>query len=249
MSDSKIADDADAAPRERAAGSSSRFVLMLVCGTAFVAAALLLAFSIHGSDAALAWIEDAWALVRKMPAWAYFLSMAAICILPVPISPFYLAAGPLYGTGPSLVWIGFAVALNQIVAYTLAAGLMRPVIGRQLERWGYPIPSVRDSGDQWLFTFLIRAVPGVPYALQNWILGLAGIERVRYLVISWPIQMLYAIAWIVAGESAFEGRYGMLIGALSLILAIALLGRWVGKRARRARAELVLPTQNTNGHE
>ena len=205
--------------------------------------AMLLLLGVHGADTMLGWAEDVWARLQTMPAWIYFLSMAVICIFPVPISPFYLAAGPLYGISTSLLWISIAVALNQLAAYALTAGVLRPVIAHQLERLGYSIPAVRDPRDQWLFTFLLRAVPGVPYSLQNLTLGLAGIERHRYLAVSWPVQMLWAVAWLVAGESAFEGHYGMLITAVAVLIAIALVGRWIGARAKRAHADLIMTNE------
>ena len=217
------------------AGAPRKTFLLIGVAGGFLALAFLLALGIHGPNAVLEWGRRFWQLLQTMPPWIFFLAMALICVLPVPISPFYLAAGPLYGTTTSLLWIAVAVALNQLIAYTLAAGILRPVIESQLERRGYAIPTVQKKEDQWLFAFLIRAVPVLPYAIQNWTLGLAGIERKLYLAISWPIQMVHATAWIVAGRSAFEGRYGILIGALSAIVALSLLGRWIGIRVRRTR--------------
>lgn len=224
-------------------------LVLIASGGAFALLALALVLGVHGSDAIREWANESWGLLQTMPAWIYFLTMAVVCILPVPISPFYLAAGPLFGISTSIVWIGIGVALNQAAAYFLASGVMRPVIARQLGRMGYSIATVASAEDQWLFTFLLRAVPGVPYALQNWILGLAGIERLRYFVISWPIQMMYALAWLVAGESAFEGRYGMMVVAVAVILAIALIGRWIGIRAKRSRADLMLASDVAHKEE
>lgn len=186
-----------------------------------------------------AFVEDAWALLQTTPPLAYFTAMTLICILPVPISPFYVAAGPLFGFAAALAWIAPAIAVNQLLAHRLTDGILRPSLEALLAAHGYVIPRPRTTTEQTLMTALIRVTPGVPYAIQNWILGLAGIERARYLMISWPIQMLHATAWVLLGQSAFEGRFGVATLAVFLIVAFALVARWVGARLRASRAAQV----------
>jgi uncharacterized membrane protein YdjX (TVP38/TMEM64 family) len=180
-------------------------------------------------------IGEYWAVLQTMPPLVYFATMAMICILPVPISPFYVAAGPLFGFSTALLWIAPAIAVNQLLAHHLTDGVLRPSLEALLSGRGYLVPKPRSKSEQNLLTGLIRVTPGVPYAIQNWILGLAGVERARYLAISWPIQMLHATAWVLLGQSAFEGRAGVASLAIGLIVAFALVARWVGARLRASR--------------
>jgi len=184
-------------------------------------------------------VQEGWAALQTMPPLVYFVVMALLCILPVPISPFYVAAGPLFGFGQSLLWIGGAVALNQLLAHYLAAGMLRPMLEGFLSERGHAIPKPRNPSEERLLTVLIRITPGPPYALQNWILGLAGIERRRYLIISWPIQMTHATAWVLLGQSVFEGRTGVIFAAIGLIICLGILARWVSVRlgVTRGRGE------------
>ena len=180
-------------------------------------------------------IEEYWIGLQTMPPLVYFTTMALICILPVPISPFYVAAGPLFGFSTALLWIAPSIAANQLLAHHLTDGVLRPSFEALLSGRGYLIPKPRSKSEENLLTALIRVTPGVPYAIQNWILGLAGVERVRYLAISWPIQMLHATAWVLLGQSAFEGRMGVASLAIGLIIVFALIARWVGSRLRASR--------------
>ncbi len=179
-------------------------------------------------------VQEAWADLQTMPAPVYFTVMALACILPVPISPFYVASGPLFGFVTALLWIAPAVAVNQLLTHGLADSVLRPWLERLLARRGYSVPKPRTKREQTLITLLIRISPA-PYSIQNWILGLAGIERLRYLAISWPIQMAYAAGWVLLGQSAFEGRFGIAAGAVALILCLALLARWGRERLQTSR--------------
>jgi len=180
-------------------------------------------------------IGEYWAELQTMPPLVYFTTMALVCILPVPISPFYVAAGPLFGFSTALLWIAPSIAVNQLLAHRLTDGVLRPSFEALLSGRGYLIPKPRSKSEQNLLTALIRVTPGVPYAIQNWILGLAGVDHVRYLAISWPIQMLHATAWVLLGQSAFEGRMGIASLAIGLIIAFALVARWAGSRLRASR--------------
>ncbi|HKK51505.1 MAG TPA: hypothetical protein VKA74_07950, partial [Myxococcota bacterium] len=161
--------------------------LRSVWGVAALLALSALAFAAHrwiGSESIRAGVEGSWALLQTAPPLVFFISMALICLLPVPISLFYVSAGPLYGIVPALLWIVPAIALNQVLAHGLCNGVLRPSIERMIESRGYTVPRVTKKGDQTLFTTVVRITPGFPYFLQNLVLGIAGVERTRYLLIS-----------------------------------------------------------------
>lgn len=175
---------------------------------------------------------EMWAQFKTLPPALYFAVMALVCVFPIPISPFYIAAGPLFGLTTSMIWVAPAVVLNQLVAYQLTAGLLRPFLQTLLADRGHQIPSPKNAREERLLTTLIRVTPGIPYSLQNWILGLAGVKRSRYLVISWPIQMFYAGVWILLGQSAFDGNVGIALFSIGLIIAVGIVARWTAIRLR-----------------
>ena len=50
--------------------------------------------------------------------------------------------------------------------------------------------------DEIFFITLIRLTPGIPYFLQNWILAVAQLDLVRFLVLSVAIQMIYVTGFV-----------------------------------------------------
>jgi uncharacterized membrane protein YdjX (TVP38/TMEM64 family) len=198
-------------------------------------AAALVAFAAYrwiGPERVHGALATSWHWLEAAPPLVFFGSMALLCLLPVPITLFYVSAGPIYGIVPALLWILPAVALNQFLGHRLANGILRPRIERLIESHGYTVPTVHGKTSQSLFTTVIRITPGFPYFLQNLILGIAGVEWTRHLLISLPIQMFYATGFVVLGRSAFEGRIGVAAGALVLLVLVSVVARLVHARLR-----------------
>jgi uncharacterized membrane protein YdjX (TVP38/TMEM64 family) len=185
-----------------------------------------------GFETLVAAAQVVWARLEQAPPWLFFPTMALVCVLPVPITAFYLTAGPIYGVVPSLLWIVPTLVVNQLLGHLLATGILRPWIEGMIESHGYTVPRVTQRSDQILFTLVVRITPGFPYFFQNLILGIAGIERARYLLISLPAQMIYATGFVVLGRSAFEGNLGIAIGALSLIVVASISARLIHRHLR-----------------
>ena len=226
-------------------GGRSRMPL-LALGLLAVAVAGFLVFHSVGAEALRATMEAAWARLEQAPPLVFFSAMVLICLFPVPITLFYVSAGPLFGVVPALLWILPTLAVNQLLGHALATGILRPPIERLIESHGYTVPNVTAKSDQALLTAVVRITPGFPYFLQNLVLGIAGVERTRYLVISIPIQMIYATGFVVLGRSAFEGDMGVAVIALALIVALSVGARLVHNRLRaRGRHDGAL---DTTGH-
>ena len=83
-----------------------------------------------------------------------------------------------------------------------------------------PTPS---RGSPWAVTDLIvllRVTPGVPFPVQNYLLGLAAVPFVRYLFVSCLIQLPINGAVIFFGDALLQGKGK--IALVSLLLLIAL---------------------------
>jgi len=202
---------------------------------ALLLAAALVAFVLYrwiGPETVRGLLATGWGWLEAAPPLVFFGAMSLLCLLPVPITLFYVSAGPIFGIVPALLWILPAVALNQFLGHRLANGILRPRIERLIESHGYTVPAVHGKTAQSLFTTVIRITPGFPYFLQNLILGIAGIEPIRHLLISLPIQMFYATGFVVLGRSAFEGRVGVAAGALALLVVVSVVARLVHARLR-----------------
>lgn len=144
-----------------------------------------------------------------------------------PISPllifFGMVAGAQFGL-PAACAIGIVATLVcSIWTYALSYGPLRHFLKKYLSNKARPL-EFADSKTL-LFAFIIRITPGIPYALQNIILGVAGIKFKYYLLATLPVQPLYVIGFIVTGGSFIQGRTGLAITGISLLLILILSTR------------------------
>jgi len=219
----------NAADRKTRFSSRLVFAMVALAGLATCAFGLLLLREI-GTDAALDWVVAAWTRLQEAPPIVFFGAMAILTVFPVPLSPFYIVAGPLFGILPALLWIPPAIVLNNLISYTLTTSFLRPRLQALVARHGQAIPTFKSKRDQSLFIAMVRITPGVPFFLQSLLLGLAGVDRLRFLVISISVHMVYVVGFVVLGRSAFDGEYGAAIFAFALLVIASIGARFVHQR-------------------
>lgn len=175
-------------------------------------------------DQALAYLEaNPWAL------------LAAVAILPgigFPISPLLflvgVVLGPKYGL-PTTCALGIlAQSLCTTWTYLLASGPLRNVLKRIISRQR-ELPQLNESNALRL-GLILRITPGIPYALQNIVLGVLGMRLKPYLLVSIPITALWTIGFIVTGGAIFEGRAGLAITGLLLLIVLIILTKMLRKK-------------------
>ena len=235
----KVGNTAD---RESRFSSRVVFAVVALGGLATCAVGLLLLREI-GTDAALEWVMAAWTRLQSAPPIVFFGAMALLTVFPVPLTPFYIVAGPLFGILPALLWIPPAIVLNNLISYTLTTSFLRPWLQKLVARRGQTIPTLESKRDQSLFIAMVRITPGVPYFLQSLLLGLAGVDRLRFLVISISVHMIYVVGFVVLGRSAFDGEYGAAVFAIALLVIASLGARFVHRRLNQtADPEKIIST-------
>jgi uncharacterized membrane protein YdjX (TVP38/TMEM64 family) len=219
---------------ERESGFGAR-TLIVTFGVGAILAAAIGIFVIReiGVDTIFRWIVESWQLLQAAPPIVFFGAMSLLTIFPVPLSPFYITAGTLYGIGPSLLWIPPAIVLNNLIAYTLTTTFLRPWLQATVAKRGLAIPTVSTMREQILLITMVRITPGPPYFLQSLVLGLAGVDLLPFLLISLPVHMIFAVGFVVLGQSAFDGQLGLAIGAVALILTASICGKFFYERLQR----------------
>jgi uncharacterized membrane protein YdjX (TVP38/TMEM64 family) len=154
----------------------------------------------------------------------FFIAMALFPVAGVPMLAFSIPVGRAFGAQlgmPLVVVLGLiAVTLNLVITYWLARKALRPFILRLIEKLGYTMPRF-DKADLTDFVVLMRVAPGVPFFIQNYILGLADAPFGRYLFISCLISWSHTTAFIIFGEALLGGRGKMVIIGISLFTALA----------------------------
>lgn len=167
-----------------------------------------------------------------------FLALALLPLVGVPASPFIIASGVRLGTGAGVALVMAALLCDFSLGYWLARRWMRAPLTRWMAGRGHVVP-VLAPADEAQFILLFRITPGIPLSVQNYVLGLAGVDFTRYLLISLPVQAVYALAFVWFGNSlADNAAWKLVLGAALLVaigLAVGLLRRWLKRTSATAQ--------------
>ncbi|PAW80691.1 MAG: hypothetical protein B9S27_05635 [Opitutia bacterium Tous-C8FEB] len=214
-------------------------VVAVVLGGALAAAAL---YFLGGArlvdEARQAWATAFAAFGAAGPA-AFFGAMAVLPLFGFPISPFSLAAGPLFGASlgtPVVLLCGItAIAANLTLSYWLARRALRPLLGRLVARLGYRLPAASGEDATGLI-ILVRVTPGPPFFVQNYLLGLADVPFGRYLGWSVLVQGAFGTGVMLFGDALAQGRGRIAFLAAGLLFGLVFATRMVRRHLARGKA-------------
>lgn len=214
-------------------------ILAVVLGGALVAAG----FYFLGGARLLAEARQAWATAFAAfgaagPA-AFFGAMAVLPLFGFPISPFSLAAGPLFGASlgtPVVLLCGVtAIAANLTLSYWLARRALRPLLARLVARLGYRLPAASGEDATGLIV-LVRVTPGPPFFVQNYLLGLADVPFGPYLGWSVLVQGAFGTGVMLFGDALAQGRGRTALLALGLLGGVVMATKLVRRHLARGKA-------------
>jgi uncharacterized membrane protein YdjX (TVP38/TMEM64 family) len=179
-------------------------------------------------------------LLREGGPWAFFSAMAILPAVGVPLLTFVLTAGSAFGDRMGMggvVAAGLAaITVNLTLAYWLARRELRPWLIRLVGRLGYRVPQV-EAGDMTDLIVFVRVMPGVPFPIQNYLLGLAEAPPGKYFVISCLAAWANNTVLMVFGKALMDGRGELIVLSVSGIVALAaathLVRRHLAGRAAR----------------
>jgi uncharacterized membrane protein YdjX (TVP38/TMEM64 family) len=153
-----------------------------------------------------------------LQGWGIYLGL--LIVLPLigfPISAFYVFSGLAFSPWMGLGLTSAGLFINMIFGYWIGRWYLHEPLSNYLHR--------KERTRKWLhtgnlirLTILVRAVPGVPYFMQNYILGLVKAPFWAYLFLSWIIQSLFCAGTIFLTSSGRHFR------DLSSALPMALFG-------------------------
>ena len=193
--------------------------LRLLIGAIILIAGAMLVF---GGINARILIEHGLAMIRTAGPWVFFSAMALLPALGAPVMTFLLTAGPIFGDrlgmGLVLVLSLGAITVNFILAYLLAKYVIHALVERLTLRFGYSLPKVEKS-DTTDLAIIVRVTPGIPFFVQNYLLGLAGVPFLNYILVSCPICWSYATAFVLFGDALLHGKGKIAIIAGGLLIA------------------------------
>lgn len=169
----------------------------------------------------------------------FFLAMALLPAGGFPLGVFTAMAGPVFGPVLGLpVVIGcalLAVTANAALSYWIAARALRPLVQRLLDRFGYRLPVVRP-GTVWPLVVLTRIVPGPPFFLQSYLLGVARVPFGVYMLVSTLVPAAYLIATIVLADALVHHDTRAMIEAAAIFFVAGGILHQLRRRLQRPPA-------------
>lgn len=187
-------------------------------------------------------LERAVATLGLGGPWLFFLAMALVPCVGVPMTTFSLTAGTIFRARMGLAGV-VAAALaatlaNLMLTFWLAKGALRPVLQKFVKQRGHKLPEV-ESGDAKDLIVLVRVSPA-PFFIKNYLLGLADVPAVPFFVISLVIEGIYTAGFTVFGDALLHGEgRKIILGATVLVVAIAgthFARRHYGNKRKSGRA-------------
>jgi len=180
-------------------------------------------------------IPRAIALINENTPVPLFIALMIILpIIGVPITPFLLVLGIKFGLARGILLMVLIMPVHMIISFALTRIAGDLVLGL-LSRGSYTIPRV-PADKQLRFSFVVAAVPLLPYAVKNFLMPLAGIPFRLYLTMNWSCQTVLALPAVVLGSSVANLNPWMfilaLVGMAILYLVISWIERTYGRQMK-----------------
>jgi len=221
-----------------AAASPDRRKLLFRLGVGAVVLAAVAVFLLKGVHF-LALVGKVVAVVSGLGPWVFFTAMALLPAVGAPTLAFTLIAGSAFGermgmTGVVAAGIA-ATVVNLSLTYWLARWIFRRWVALLLGRLGYKMPQV-DRADSTDLIVIFRVTPGIPFFVQNYLLGLADAPVGRYFAISCMLTAPQCAAFIVFGNALLHGRGERIFVTLLLVVALTAATHLVRRHYGRRKA-------------
>ena len=174
----------------------------------------------------------------KANPWSLFVAIIFLPGLPFPISALLVLAGLVWGANWWACLLALlALALNMTWTYWVAAYPARGVIEKVLANTSLRIPDLPKQ-DHVRLILMLRLTPGLPLFIHNYVLGFLRTPFRLYLPLSLALSGPISIGILLTGGALMEGKAGLAIAGLGIVV-IAVLGTRM-LRARLARKKPAL---------
>jgi uncharacterized membrane protein YdjX (TVP38/TMEM64 family) len=188
-------------------------------------------------------VDAVMALLRTAGPGVFFTGMALLPLVGFPLAPFTFAAGPVFapqlGVAPVIACALGAVTVNVALGYWISARALRPLMQRLMQALGRTLPQVTASSG-WQLTLFVRVIPGTPFFVQSYLLGIARVPFLTYLTISVAVMAAFIVGTILAGDAWMRGDRTVLIasgmGCALVGLGMHLLRKKIMRNLRESRA-------------
>ena len=192
--------------------TTSRLIWILVVAGTLIA----LALGWHQID-----VEAAHTYAEQLPWWAVVGTMTAVPLLGVPVAILHVVAGMRFGIPMGLLVVAVTTLIHHLVGYSLVR-LSPKAFARRLQGWRARFP----RGAHRAMTVFSCLVPGMPYAVQLYLLPVLGVPLRILLTVSVPLHTLRAVISIVGGDLSDQltpGRIALFILYYAVLTVLCML--------------------------
>ena len=155
-----------------------------------------------------------------MAVLAYLLISTVRPFFFLPITPFTIASGFIFGPVWGLVAALAGSMIAALVTFLLSRYLLRDYVSATIEK-RYPEASHLTSGRGWQYVLFLRVMPVVPYDWVGYIAGASTVNPSGYVAASFAGELPGAVILVLLGNSLLNtgsvGFYVLLILALVLL--------------------------------
>ena len=199
------------------------FLLALLAGAT--------AWYIYGLESDVLTATKAFFLAPDSNVPLFLLSLLILPLLGLPITAFCLMAGAKFGIIGGLVAIGAAMLMQQLICYWLMHSYFRERLQRLVDRRGYSVP-VLNRSQQITWGVSLVAVPVLPYMVKNVLLAAGQLSLWQYLLVAWPIQMLFSVPFVAITGAARQQDTTLIWVAAAGFIVLWLIFRWLQSRRK-----------------
>ena len=220
--------EAQSSKPEKPTGNSLRRLVWLGLGAIVLGGIGLVVLNQLGvsKELVLEWVNLLIAFLETRP----LLLLLSIAILPgfsFPLSPLVIIAGGVIGErfGFWYAWFSIQAAVGVCCtwSYFAAAYPLRGVIRRMLQNAKFELPDFSAKGGYWKPAIIVRATPGIPFAFQNFSLGVLRVPFRDYLIISFLVQCFYVTGFIMSGQAFLSGNIKLLLMGIAILVVVGIL--------------------------
>ncbi|MDY6824958.1 MAG: hypothetical protein SWH68_14355 [Thermodesulfobacteriota bacterium] len=172
----------------------------------------------------------------------------ALPIVGFPISIFLILLGFRFGPWWGMAVMAGGIPLHLLASFGLSHSYFRPLMERFAWKRGVSIPRVPENRHM-EFSVIFMAVPGLPYAIKNYMLALSGVPFRIFLPIGWGINALLGAPFVIVGGAAT--RWGVILPAVLIVIIGIVYGirRLAKRKLKTMSIETKWTSNNSKGDE
>ncbi len=173
-----------------------------------------------------------------LAAVAFVIASLVRPLLFLPVTPFTIASGFIFGFWQGLAWSFTGTTLSAMLTFFLSRYLFHDYVTRRFAgRLEHLNRALEDSG--WTYVMSVRIIPVVPFDLVGFVAGASSVRFRDYLIGTVLGELPGAVVLVMLGDSLEAIGSGTFY--LSLVLAAIVLAgpvavrRWMRKRDKELR--------------